>query len=275
MVPIPSGAHAHALEEVHAMSRARMAVVVALAGAAAASVAACTGERAPPDRSRTIVVFTRTLGFRHASILAALSAMRELATREGLDVEASEDPATFTSDALSGVAAVVFLHTTGEVLDAPGQEALQGYIRAGGGFLGIHSAADTGHAWPWYLDLVGAEFVSHPAVQAAALVREAVDHPATAGLPARWERTDEWYDFRASPRGRVRVLLSIDEASYQGGQMGPDHPLAWCHTFEGGRAAYTALGHTEESWSEPLLLEHVRGALRWTAGLTQGDCQPR
>lgn len=249
------------------------ALVFALAGVA--SFAACEGQRAATDRSRTVVVFTRTLGFRHSSIPAALAATRELATREGLVVEATEDPSRFDADALRGVAAVVFLHTTGEVLDAAEQEALQGYIRAGGGFLGIHSAADTGHAWPWYLALVGAEFVNHPAIQPAALLREAADHPATALLPERWERTDEWYDFRSSPRGRVRVLLSIDEASYQGGGMGADHPLAWCHAFEGGRAAYTALGHTEESWSEPLFLEHVRGALRWAAGLAPGDCEPR
>ncbi|HEY6003475.1 MAG TPA: ThuA domain-containing protein [Anaeromyxobacter sp.] len=234
----------------------------------AATAAACADDR------REVIVYTRTLGFRHASIPAAVAAMKRAAAAEGLSVRVTESPTAFTPEALRRAAAVVFLLTTGEVPDARGQEALQAYVRAGGGFLGVHSAADTGHAWPWYLDLVGAEFLSHPPVQPAVLVREDGAHPATADLPERWSRTDEWYDFRASPRGRVHVLLSIDEASYQGGLMGADHPMAWCHVFEGGRAAYTALGHTAESWSEPLFLAHVRGALRWVAGLAEGDCAP-
>jgi len=241
----------------------------------AAVAAGCASSTAATDVSPSqpgLVVYTRTLGFRHDSIPAAVAAVRDLAAHEGLSVLASEDPAAFTTERLRGVKAVVFLETTGEVLDPAGQAALQAYLRGGGGFLGVHSAADTGHAWPWYLDMLGAEFVDHPAIQSAALVRQDAAHPATASVPARWTRTDEWYNFRASPRGRVHVLLSIDESTYQGGTMGSDHPMAWCHEFEGGRSAYTELGHTTESWSEPLFLEHVRGLLRWAAGLQPGDC---
>ena len=245
------------------------AAAVALAGCAAGSPPADSG-----PAQRNIVVYTRTLGFRHDSIPAASAAIRDLAAREGLSVVVTEDPFAFTAERLRGVQVVVFLLTTGEVLDSTGQDALQGYVRRGGGFLGVHSAADTGHAWPWYLQLLGAEFVSHPAIQPATLVRHDALHPATAPLPDRWARSDEWYDFRASPRGRVHVLLSIDETSYQGGAMGADHPMAWCHEFEGGRSAYTELGHTMESWSEPLFLAHVRGALRWAAGLSPGNCGP-
>ena len=240
--------------------------------AVAAATSGCLSGTAIPDGSqRTLVVYTRTLGFRHDSIPGALASVRDIAAREGLSVIATEDPSAFTGDRLRGVAAVVFLHTTGEVLDKPGQDALQAYIRGGGGFLGIHSAADTFHAWPWYLDMLGAEFVGHPAIQPAALVRQDAANPATAPLPPVGAN-GRWYHFRASPRGSARVLLTIDEASYQGGGMGADHPMSWCHQFEGGRSAYTALGHTVESWSEPLFLAHVRGALRWAAGLAAGDC---
>jgi len=238
-------------------------------------VAACASGTVTADAGAShpdLLLYTRTLGFRHDSIPAAVAAMKDLGSREGLTVVATEDPSAFTDERLRGVKAVVFLETTGEVLDKTGQDALQAYIRGGGGFLGVHSAADTGHAWPWYLDMLGAEFVDHPAIQSAALVRQDAAHPATASLPARWTRTDEWYNFRASPRGRVHVLLAIDETSYQGGAMGADHPMAWCHEFEGGRSAYTALGHTKESWSEPLFLDHLRGLLRWAAGLSPGDC---
>jgi type 1 glutamine amidotransferase len=244
----------------------------ALACVLAATGGCSSGSAVPDGSQRALIVYTRTLGFRHDSIPAAVAAVRDIAAREGVSVIATEDPSAFTADRLRGVAAVVFLLTTGEVLDKPGQDALQAYIRGGGGFLGVHSAADTFHAWPWYLDMLGAEFVGHPRIQPAALVRQDPANPATAALPDRWARTDEWYNFRASPRGNVRVLLSIDETSYQGGAMGADHPMAWCHEFEGGRSAYTALGHTVESWSEPLFLAHVRGALRWAAGLAAGDC---
>ncbi len=252
------------------MSSIRTAAAVGLAALVAS---ACGGRDSTPPPAR-VLVFTRTLGFRHASLPVAAAAVQALAEREGLQVQTTEDPSVFRADVLGGFSAVVFLLTTGEVLDAPAQQALQSYVRSGGGFLGIHSAADTGHAWPWYLELVGAEFASHPDVQAAAIVREDRVHPATAALPDRWTRTDEWYDFRSSPRGKVRVLLSVDESTYRGGGMGADHPIAWCQAFEGGRSAYTALGHTIESWSEPLFLEHIRGALRWSAGLAPGGCAP-
>jgi type 1 glutamine amidotransferase len=259
------------------MKRGALVAVALWAIIAACSSGTATADvpaETQPQPHPTALVYTRTLGFRHDSIPAALAAIRDIAAQQGLTVVATEDPIEFRRGRLRDVAVVVFLHTTGEVLDKAGQDALQEYIRGGGGFLGIHSAADTGHAWPWYLDMLGAEFVSHPAIQSATLVREDAAHPATAGLPDRWARTDEWYNFRASPRGRVRVLLSIDETSYQGGAMGRGHPMAWCHEFEGGRSAYTALGHTIESWSEPLFLAHVRGALRWAAGLAPGNCSP-
>lgn len=212
-----------------------------------------------------VIVFSRTLEYRHDSIPAAADAVARLAAAEELSALVTEDPAALSSAALARAAAVVFLSTSGEVLDAPGQEALQAYVRAGGGFLGIHGASASNYGWPWYQALVGAVFAQHPAEQAAEVVREDASHPATSELPDRWRHVDEWYDFRASPRGEVRVLLSVDEATYEGGGMRADHPVAWCQRFEGGRSFYTALGHSIASWSEPLLLAHVRGALRWVA----------
>jgi type 1 glutamine amidotransferase len=210
----------------------------------------------------TVLVYSRTADYLHESIPAAVDALRALAAPEGLAVVATEEPAAFTAEVARGPAAVVFLSTSGEVLETPGQEALKAYVRGGGGFLGIHSATATGPGWPWYQALVGAVFTRHPEEQPGVIVREDAQHPATAGLPGRWLHTDEWYDFAASPRGKVRVLLSVDEASYRGGGMG-DHPIAWCHGFEGGRSLYTGVGHSVASWAEPLLLAHVGGALRW------------
>jgi type 1 glutamine amidotransferase len=235
-----------------------------------AAVAACArppepgpaGERGPAR----VLVFTRTLGFRHASIPVAIAALRRAAARQAMAVDHTEDPARFTPSGLRRYRVVVFLSTTGDVLDRDGEAALRGFVEAGGGWVGVHAAADTEDGWPWYETLVGARFARHPAVQRATVRVVDRDHPATAGLPATWVRTDEWYDFRSNPRGRVHVLATLDESSYRGGRMGADHPIAWWHAVGGGRALYTAGGHTAAAWSEPRFLAHLAGALRWAAG---------
>jgi cytochrome c len=216
-----------------------------------------------------VLAFSRTMGFRHDSIPDALAAVRALGARQGFRVDATEDPTVFSDAGLAGYGAVIFLLTTGEVLDAGQQAAFERYIRAGHGFVGVHSAADTGYDWPWYGGLVGAYFASHPDVQTATVQREDATHRSTVSLPDAWVRTDEWYNFRSNPRedGEIHVLASLDEASYAGGTMG-DHPIAWCHPYDGGRAWYTGGGHTREAYSEPLFLEHLAGGIEYAAGLT-------
>ena len=139
---------------------------------------------------------------------------------------------------------MVFLSTTGDVLTPEQQAAFEDYIRNGGGYVGIHSAADTEYDWAWYGGLVGAYFLSHPAPQDATLLVEDRTHESTAHLGDTWQRFDEWYDFRDNPRDRVHVLMSVDPATLVESQMPDDHPIAWCHDYDGGRAWYTALGHT-------------------------------
>ncbi|MEU6743809.1 ThuA domain-containing protein [Streptosporangium sandarakinum] len=204
-----------------------------------------------------VLVFSRTTGFRHDSIPAGVEAIRRL----NAGTEATEDPGVFTPDGLAGFAAVVFMNTNGEVLTDAGRAALEAYVRGGGGFLGVHSAAATEYGWPFYGDLVGAWFDRHPEVQPATITVCDRDHPATAHLPAAWTRVDEWYDFRSRPD--ARVLLRVDEPTYEGGAMGADHPVAWCHERLGGRSFYTALGHTIESYAEPAFREHLARALEW------------
>jgi type 1 glutamine amidotransferase len=213
-----------------------------------------------------LLVFSRTVGFRHDSIGAGLEALRSLAKARHWELTATEDPAWFRGERL-GFDAVVFLNTNGAVLDDQGREALVGFVRSGKGFVGVHGAAATETEWPWYVGLVGATLRAHPAIQPARLLVEDAAHPATRSLPGSFERTDEWYGFHENPRARVRVLMTLDESSYSPGEgaMGADHPLAWCHEYEGGRAFYTGLGHTNESYGDPLLLEHLAGGLSWVA----------
>jgi type 1 glutamine amidotransferase len=236
------------------------------AEAPAADAGAATDTGTPPaDGPIQVQVFTRTKGYRHDSIVAGLSLFDALDQRGEIALRATEDPAQLV-DELAQIEVVVFLSTSGDVLDDAQQDALEAFVRDGGGFVGVHAAADTEYDWPFYAELLGARFENHPEIQSARIVIEASDHPATAGLPEIWERVDEWYDFDRQPRDSgVQVLLGLDESSYQGGSHGADHPIAWCRTLDRGRSFYTALGHTEESWHEPLFAQHIEGALRWAA----------
>ena len=160
--------------------------------------------------------------------------------------------------------------TTGDVLDETQQLAFEVFIRRGGGFAGVHSAADTEYGWAWYGGLVRAYFKSHPQVQRATVQVVNRRHPSTAGLPRTWTRTDEWYNFARNPRRSVHVIATLDETSYSPGPnaMGADHPIAWWHAYQGGRAWYTAGGHTIEAYSDPLFRRHLLGGIRYAAGLT-------
>ncbi len=245
------------------MTRAVATLALAIALAAIPPVAA--GAPAPAFR---VLAFTKTTGYRHDSIPAAVAALRRLGTQNGFAVDQTEDAGAFTDANLARYRVVVFLLTTGDVLDDDQQAAMQRFVEAGNGWVGVHSAADTEYDWPWYGGLLGAYFESHPAIQQATLTVVDPTNPSTARLPAKWTRTDEWYAFQTNPRPAVHVLLTIDETTYDatGASMGADHPLAWWHDYDGGRAFYTALGHTEGSYSEPLFLAHLLGGVEWAAG---------
>jgi len=213
----------------------------------------------------SLLVFSRTAQYRHDSIPAGIAALNRLAAERGWAFAATEDASRFSDAGLAAYDAVIFLSTTGDVLDDAQQAAFERFVRGGKGFVGIHGATDTEYDWAWYGGLVGAYFREHPAVQPAHVVVEDAAHPATTGLPNPWPRTDEWYSFKVNPRPNVHVLLSLDESSYSAGSsnMNGDHPIAWCHEYDGGRAFYTALGHTSESFSDPLFMGQLAGALTW------------
>ena len=254
-------------------------------------------------------MFSKTSGYRHASIEAGVAALQQLGKAEGFIVEATEDSTVFTEENLKNYATVVFLNTSGDVLNNWQQADFQRYIEAGGGFVGIHGAAATEYDWKWYGKLVGAFFDEHPDIQKATVKVADKEHPATKDLPAEWPRTDEWYNFKPVPPSdkvyitgatgnythssadsseaainvppdvrwtydskkpflseNVKVLLTLDEGSYKGGKHGASHPIAWAQEYEGGRSFYTALGHTEEGFSEENYLKHLLGGIKWTIG---------
>ena len=218
---------------------------------------------------RKILVFSKTAAFRHASIPAAIAALKQLAANHNVAADFTEDATVFNDTNLAQYDAVIFLLTTGDVLNNTQQAAFERYIRSGGGYVGVHSATDTEYNWSWYGALVGAYFDrihGHSKVVQATI--DVIDrtHPSTIMLPTHWIRTDEWYNFATNPTGHVHVLMTIDERTYKGGVMGPNHPIAWYHDYDGGRVWYTALGHTSESYSEPLFLAHLWGGITYAMG---------
>lgn len=258
---------------------AAAAAVLALGTAALPAQAQTSGaDRTAKEQASTadtkVLVFSKTAGFRHDSIPDGIAALQELGAEHGFDVDDTEDADDFTADNLAQYQAVVFLSTTGDVLNEDQQTAFEGYVEEGGGYVGIHAAADTEYDWPFYGGLVGAYFESHPHIQSATVNVEDHDHPATGHLDPTWERTDEWYNYGTNPRSQAKVLATLDESSYEGGNMGEDHPIAWCQPYEGGRAFYTGGGHTKESFAEEAFRQHLVGGIQYATGEVDADCTP-
>src|SRR5450432_1413758 len=219
-----------------------------------------------------LLVFSKTAGFHHESIADGNAAIQKLGQENNFDVDTTTDAGWFNDDTLKKYAAVVFLSTTGDVLNAYQEPALERYIQSGGGFVGIHAAADCEYDWRWYGRLVGAYFYDHPGihdknpnVQPGVFNVVDKDNNATKFLPSPWKRTDEYYSFKEEPKD-VHVLLSIDESSYGGGKKMGNHPMAWYHEYDGGRSFYTNLGHTKESYTDSLYLKHILGGIEYAIG---------
>lgn len=214
-----------------------------------------------------LLVFWKTDIAFHESIPDAIRVIREMARKKGIEVDDTSDAHMLEDAVLARYKAVIFLSTQGEILNLNQKAAFERYIKAGGGFVGIHSAADTESNWPWYGKLVGAQYGgSHSEIVRAAVHREDGIHASTKGLPERWDRLDEWYNFSPNPRENgVTVLLTIDESTYEGGNMRGDHPVAWYHEYDGGRSWYTAGGASLESWTDHNFKSHVWGGIQYAA----------
>jgi PKD repeat protein len=256
-------------------------------GGSATRVVPVSALAATPDPSKDfhVLVFSKTAAFRHGSIGPGITAIKLLGAQNNFGVDAIEDASLFTDEFLARYEAVIWLSTTGDVLNSAQEAAFERYIQAGGGYVGIHAASDTEYTWPWYGRLVGAYFRNHPnGTPTATVVREDAEHISTVHLPPRWTRVDEWYNFQGivnpvvggggvdvSPRLQtpIHVLLTVDESTYNesdGNTTDDDHPVSWCKRFDGGRMFYTALGHTNQSFSEPEFLQHLVKGIEVAAG---------
>ncbi|HEY0245637.1 MAG TPA: ThuA domain-containing protein [Mucilaginibacter sp.] len=221
-----------------------------------------------------VLIFCKTAGYHHASIAAGIVAIQKLGVENKFDVDTTTDVTKFTDDNLKQYATLIFLSPTGKGVfkDSTEKEALKSYIHNGGGFVGIHAATDFEYDWSWYGQLVGGYFLGHPKnnVQEGVLTVVDTKNISTKNLPVTWKRKDEYYSYRPGMAKDLHVLITLDENSIDYGtmniKMGAYHPLAWYHDFEGGRAFYTALGHTDETYSDPLFLGHLLGGIKYTMG---------
>jgi type 1 glutamine amidotransferase len=233
---------------------------------------------AQADAPLPVLVFTRTIGYRHEAIPEAIKTFAELGEKNKWSVTCTEDSTLFTDDFLVRFKVVVFLLTGGDILNEEQQGAFQRYIKSGGGLVTVHSGTITLTSWPWYSRLIGGRFTAHPPEQEATLVIEDRNHPAVVFLPdSVWIWKDEWYSFDNNPRGSARILVSVMENTYDieddrwfkgvNMRMG-DHPIVWCHENEAGRVFQTALGHSPEAYRDPLFRQHLTGAVEWAGMMT-------
>jgi len=216
------------------------------------------------QKTANVMVFSKTEGFRHKCIEIGIESIQKLGKENGFKVDATEDSNVLVSN-LKKYDVIIFLNTTGDVLNNSQQEKFESYIKKGGGFVGIHSATDTEYDWPWYGKLVGAYFLSHPKQQQATINVINSNHLSTFFLGKEWSKFDEWYDFK-DMNPAVNVLMKLNEKTYEGGKNGNNHPIAWFHEYDGGRVFYTGLGHTKESYQDAKFLKHILGGINYAIG---------
>ncbi|GHA45597.1 hypothetical protein GCM10007103_28330 [Salinimicrobium marinum] len=217
-------------------------------------------------QEKEVLVFHKTEGWHHESIPTGIKAVQELGEENSFRVTETDDAGAFTKENLEKFDLVLFLNTSGNVLDEHQQRAFKNYMETGGNFFGIHAAADTEFEWEWYGKLVGAYFVDHPEIQEATVKVVKPNHPTVAHLPENWNRTDEWYNYR-NINPAMEVLLLLDEDSYEGGKNEGFHPIAWFRELEGGgRTVYTGGGHTDESYFEENFREHLLQCILFAIG---------
>lgn len=221
-----------------------------------------------------VMLFTKTNGWHHNAINDGVTAFDQMSKKYHFDYEWHEDPARFNDDNLKQFDVIVFLLTTGNILNEEQQKSMERFVQSGKGFVGIHSASDTEYDWLWYKKLVGRNFKIHPVIQTAKLQVLKPDFPGLELVPNSFFWTDEWYEFGKENTKDLTYILAVDEKSYspiadwntvKGSGMGDFHPIAWYHNYDGGRSFYTGLGHIGASYQDTFMQNHLFGGLYWAA----------
>jgi len=232
--------------------------------------AVCTAF-AQTDEAFDVLVFSKTNGYRHASIEAGAASIKALGEKHNFTVDHTEDSTRFSDSGLAKYEAIIFLSTTGNVLGEAEEAAFERFIRSGKGYVGIHAAADTEYDWPFYREVVGRQFVQHPEHQKGTIYTIEQDFPGMEGFGDSISLFEEWYEYTVAYDTDLKYLMRLDTTSismagWKGqSKMGVFHPLAWFHEPAGGRAFYTGIGHMDETFVLPAFQQHLSAAIRWAA----------
>ncbi|MBB5802829.1 glucose/arabinose dehydrogenase/PKD repeat protein [Saccharothrix ecbatanensis] len=254
--------------------------LLVVVGLAPATAAAHPGHEAPAEFRALLFTKTAAGAYRHDSIPAGIAMVEKLAVDNHFEVVHSDDSAQFTDENLAGFDVVIMLQNGGMVWDTDAQRAaVRKYVNNGGGIVAIHNATDMNieSSFPWWDDFVngGAHMTAHSANGLTATSYQVDEvHESTRHLPDRWQKVEEWYNFKPSMRGKVHPLVEVDEKTYDPGSeaMGHDHPISWCRDAEGGRVWATGMGHNVADYTEPNFVAHVLGGIRTAAGVVSSDC---
>lgn len=221
-----------------------------------------------------VLIFSKTAGWHHTSVNEGVTALKAMAENHHFNIDWQEDANLINSKNLAKFDVVLFLQTTGDILNDEQQKALEEFIQSGKGFVGVHSASDTEYDWPWYGKLIGRHFKIHPQIQTARLSVIDDKFPGLEYFPKSSLWTEEWYEFGEELSPDLHYILSVDESTYdpkadwgqnKGIGMGKFHPVSWYQYIDGGRSFYTALGHMGVSYSNKAFIEHLYGGIYWAA----------
>ena len=221
-----------------------------------------------------VLVYTSPDQWHNVTEPTALNEFSRLSDRHAFSLKITQVVNDFNDENLAKYDVLVFLHSTTRDLSVEQLESFKRFIRNGGGFVGIHAASACKGEGEWYRKLIGRTFTDHPEEQTGVMRVLDKNHPSTMHLPDRWVWTDEWYSFSEPLTENLKVLITVDESTYDPDRtwgnenrtgMGDFHPVAWYQEFDGGRSFYTALGHLSELYKDPMFLDHIYGGIYWAA----------
>ena len=170
--------------------------------------------------------------------------------------------------------AVIFANTTGD-LPLPDKQGFLDWIAAGHAFLGMHSASDTFHGFPPYIEMLGGEFQTHNAQAGVECLVQDLKHPATKHFGESFcVEQEEIYLLKNYDPSKVHELLILDKHPNKKKESG-HFPIAWVKEYGTGKVFYTSLGHRENVWENERYQKHILGAIKWALGLEPGDAKPQ
>jgi len=264
-------------------------------------IEAALPDKAPaqPKQPRKILIFSKTNGYRHASIPVGVFSLTVMGRKTGAyEVVYSEDDAWFEPESLKQFDAVIMLNTTGDIFhpkempkdpqqkqaaqerEARLKQSLVDFVKGGKGLAGMHSATDTYHNWGEYNAMMGGAFAGHPWHQAVPVKNLSPNNPLNESFPSDgFEVTDEIYQFRndtALPADR-KMLLSLDTARMnvsKGSRKDGLYAISWISRYGKGKTFYCSLGHRDEIYFNPQVLKHYLAGIQYVLGDLEADATP-